>query len=82
MIRFSKSFLSLSSQLPEVIFADVSSGAKLRIKARGIERGPDKGDQYVIMKVMVPKTLTEDAKDLLRKIETDNPINARADIQW
>ena len=59
-----------------------SSGAKLRIKARGIERGPDKGDQYVIMKVMVPKTLTEDAKELLRKIEADNPINARADIQW
>ena len=59
-----------------------SSGAKLRIKGRGIERGSEKGDQHVIIKVMVPKTLTEHAKELLRKIESENPVNARTDIQW
>jgi DnaJ-class molecular chaperone len=59
-----------------------SSGAKLRIKGRGIERGGDKGDQYVVVKVIVPKTMDDESKELLKQIEAKNPVNARADIQW
>jgi DnaJ-class molecular chaperone len=59
-----------------------SSGAKLRIKSRGIERGGEKGDQYVQTKVIVPKGL--DAEDMteIDKLEKKHPVDARADVKW
>ena len=59
-----------------------SSHAKLRIKGRGIQRGEERGDQFVITKVIVPKSLGDDDRDLLRKLEAKHPINARADVPW
>ena len=59
-----------------------SSHARLRIKGRGIERGTEKGDQYVVIKVVVPKALDEESRELLRKLEAKNPVNARADVKW
>ena len=59
-----------------------SSGAKLRIKGRGFERGSDKGDQFVVVKVIVPKQLDEAAVELVKKLQAINPIDARADVKW
>jgi DnaJ-class molecular chaperone len=59
-----------------------SSGAKLRIKGRGVERGQEKGDQFVVPRVVVPKSLDEEGKEVLRKLEERHPVNARADIKW
>src|SRR5438874_8476651 len=58
------------------------SGAKLRIKARGIERGEEKGDQFVVVKVLVPKNLDDEAKDLVKRLQQKAPLDARADIRW
>jgi DnaJ-class molecular chaperone len=59
-----------------------SSGAKLRIKGRGVQRGEDKGDQLVIVRVIVPKTLDDEDKELVRKLERKHPIDARKDMRW
>jgi curved DNA-binding protein len=59
-----------------------SSQSKLRIKARGIERGNEKGDQFVVIKIIVPKNLDEEDKATINKLAAKHPINARADLPW
>ena len=58
------------------------SGAKLRIKERGIHRGTEKGDEYVVVKIVVPKGLDADDKELIAKLQEKQPVNARADVKW
>lgn len=59
-----------------------SSGAKLRIKERGIERGSEKGDQLVVVKVAVPKHLDEDDRKLVEKLQHKHPLHPRAELHW
>jgi DnaJ-class molecular chaperone len=59
-----------------------SSGAKLRIKERGIARGTEKGDQYVVVKIIVPKDLDAEDKEIIAKLQTKHPMNARGDVRW
>ena len=59
-----------------------SSGAKMRIKGRGIERAGEKGDQFCVTKIIVPKNLDEDDKKLVDQLAKKHPIDARADIKW
>ncbi|HMB95594.1 MAG TPA: DnaJ C-terminal domain-containing protein, partial [Tepidisphaeraceae bacterium] len=58
------------------------SHAKLRIKARGIHRGTEQGDQFVITRIIMPKDLDGDDKKLVEKLASKHPINARGDIKW
>jgi len=58
------------------------SGAKLRIKGRGIERGEEKGDQFVVTKVVVPKNLDDEARELVKRLQAKAPVDARADVRW
>jgi DnaJ-class molecular chaperone len=62
--------------------AGTSSGAKLRIKSHGIQRGEEKGDQIVVTKVIVPKTIDEEDKKWVQKMSEKHPINPRADVGW
>ncbi len=59
-----------------------SSHSKLRIKERGIHRGEEKGDQFVIVKVILPKNLDDADKAAIAKLAEKHPLNARADIRW
>jgi DnaJ-class molecular chaperone len=59
-----------------------SSGAKLRIKERGIFRGADKGDQFVVTKVIVPRNLDDESIELVKKLQQANPVNPRSDVKW
>jgi len=59
-----------------------SSGAKLRLKGRGIERGSEKGDQYVVPKVIVPRDLDDEDKQAIEALAKKRPLNARADVKW
>jgi curved DNA-binding protein len=58
------------------------AGAKLRIKGRGIARGEEKGDQYVQVKIAVPKSLDDQDKKAIEELEKKHPLNARADLPW
>ncbi len=59
-----------------------SGGSKLRIKGRGIERGFEKGDELVVIRIIVPKELDDEGRELVRKLEQKFPMNARADVKW
>ena len=59
-----------------------SSGAKLRIKGRGIERGKECGDQYVIPRIIVPRDLDEDDRKTIQELAKKHPLNPRADLKW
>jgi curved DNA-binding protein len=59
-----------------------SSHAKLRIKGRGIERGEEKGDQFVITKIVVPKNLDDEGREMVKRLQEKFPVDARADARW
>jgi DnaJ-class molecular chaperone len=59
-----------------------SSGAKLRVKGRGIFRGEEKGDQLVVTKIIVPKELDDEDKAAVQRLQAKRPIDARADVKW
>lgn len=52
-----------------------SSGSKLRIKGRGVFRGDEKGDQLCVIRIIIPKDLDEEDKDLVRQLQTRRPVN-------
>jgi DnaJ-class molecular chaperone len=59
-----------------------SSGAKLRIKGRGIIRSDEKGDEYAVIKIILPKDLDSEDKELVEKLAAKHPVSARADLPW
>ncbi|HET6248315.1 MAG TPA: DnaJ C-terminal domain-containing protein [Tepidisphaeraceae bacterium] len=73
---------TLDGRLTVTIPPGTSSGAKLRLKGHGIERAAEKGDQYAVMKIIVPKKLEESDKAEVEKLAEKYPVNARADVGW
>jgi DnaJ-class molecular chaperone len=73
---------TLDGQVTLTIPPGTSSGAKLRVKGHGIQRGDDKGDQIIVTKILVPKNLDDEDKKAIRKIEEKHPLNPRADVGW
>lgn len=59
-----------------------SSHAKLRIKERGIHRGGHKGDQYCVIKIVVPKEIDSRDRELIEEWRRKYPLNPRADLRW
>lgn len=59
-----------------------SSGGKLRIKGRGIERGTEKGDELVVIKIIVPREIDDEGRELMKNLQTKFPVDARADVKW
>ena len=59
------------------------SGAKLRIRGRGLDKGGDeKGDQFVQVRIAVPKELDADDRAAVEALAVKHPLNARADVPW
>jgi curved DNA-binding protein len=59
-----------------------SGGARLRIANRGIERAGQRGHQYVLPKVIVPRDLDAEDMKLVEQLARRHPMNARADVRW
>ena len=59
-----------------------SSGQKLRLKGQGIpaSAGKPEGDLYVILKVVVPKSVDATSRRLIQEFAERNPLNPRAGI--
>ena len=56
------------------------SGQKFRLRERGFQslRNPSlRGDQFIEVKMTLPKVISEETKELLRQFEKLNPENAR-----
>lgn len=61
---------TLEGKVTLTIPAGVQSGTKFRMKGRGVKniKGYGKGDQYVTVKVVTPKNLTSEQRNLLEKL--------------
>jgi len=55
-----------------------SSGARLRLPGKGIKGG----DQFVLIKVVVPKNVNERSRELIDEFAKLNPQDPRADLPW
>jgi len=60
-----------------------SSGAKLRVKGFGVapKNGPP-GDLFAEIQIVLPKQLDESSADLVRQLESRNPLKLRGDLRW
>jgi curved DNA-binding protein len=59
-----------------------SGGAKMRIKGRGIERAGERGDQFVQIRVTLPKNLSDEDKAVVEEWSKKYPLDPRADVPW
>lgn len=59
--------------------AGTSSGAKLRLRGKGVpdRQSGQRGDQYVVVKVVVPKKIDPAAEEAVRKFDELTPLNPR-----
>ena len=73
---------TLSGRVTITIPPGTGSGAKLRIKGAGIARAAEKGDQYCVVKVAVPKSLDETAIAEIEDVRRRHPLDARSDVAW
>ena len=73
---------TLDGPVTLTIPAGTSSGAKLRIKGRGVERGSDRGDQYAVVKIIVPKGLDDEDRSSSSNSRRSIPSMRGADVKW
>ena len=64
--------------------AGSSSGRKLRLKGRGVRpaKGDAPGDQYVELKIVVPKTLSVRQRELLTELQELDDGDPRRNVPW
>jgi len=58
------------------------SGAKLRLKEKGIRRGEEIGDQYIEIQIVPPSTLSDEQRHLLAQLSKLETENVRARSPW
>jgi DnaJ-class molecular chaperone len=73
---------TLDGPVTLTIPAGTSGGSKLRIRGRGVERNGQRGDQFVIPRISVPKDLDDDDRRAIETLARKHPVNARADVKW
>lgn len=61
--------------------AGVNSGARLRLKEKGVHRGQKKGDFFAIVQIHTPDRLDDDVVEHARKIAEAYSTDIRADIK-
>ncbi len=59
-----------------------ASHAKMRIKGKGIKRGDEQGDQFVVTRIILPKHLDDEDKKMIEELAKKHPINARENVPW
>jgi DnaJ-class molecular chaperone len=66
------------SRLTVKVPPGTSSGARLRLKGKGIAGG----DQYIEIKVVVPSTIDDKSRQLIEEFARLNPQNPRSGLGW
>lgn len=61
-----------------------SSGTKLRLRGKGIidPKTKTRGDQYVVIKIVPPKSISQKGKELLEQLDKTEPYNPREGLPW
>ena len=47
-----------------------------------MKRGEERGDQYVVLRLVVPKALDDEDRALVERLRDKHPISPRADVSW
>ena len=59
------------------------SGAKLRLKGKGVQRpGKPPGDHYAVVRIVPPRNLTEEQRLLLERFRATGEPSPREDLGW
>ena len=59
---------------------NAKAGQKLRLRGRGLP-GATPGDQYVVLKIVLPPADTQQARDLYEKMKEELPFDPRAEFE-
>jgi curved DNA-binding protein len=59
--------------------SNAKAGQKLRLRGRGLP-GPTAGDQYVVLKIVLPPADTTEAKELYERMQKELPFDPRAEL--
>jgi DnaJ-class molecular chaperone len=85
-ISFSEAILGGEVRAPTIdgsvmlkVPAGVSSGARLRVAGKGVQSGDKRGDQYVVLKIMVPSSVDADLKQALESWTKREKFDPRSD---
>lgn len=57
--------------------AGATSGVRLRLKGKGVATGQGRGDEYAVVKIIAPKSLSEKGKELAKQLGQTDPYNPR-----
>jgi curved DNA-binding protein len=60
--------------------AGSQSGGKLRLRGRGFPGQPAGGDQYVVLKIVLPPAQTPESRALYERMQRELPFNPRAGL--
>ena len=52
-----------------------SSGDKLRLKGKGLKTKNSQGDEFITLKIVMPKTKNKEIEDILKKTTDENVRN-------
>jgi len=61
-----------------------ASGAKLRLKGRGVCKSgsTDRGDQYAVISIVPPRSLTDEQRRLFEQVRSQDPPDPRSECPW
>ena len=60
--------------------ANAKAGQRMRLKGRGLP-GATPGDQYVVLKIVLPPADTPEARELYERMQSELPFDPRAELQ-
>ncbi len=89
-VSFSEACLGAKVDVPTVdgmtrvtIPAGAGSGQKLRLIGKGIDAGEgERGNQYVVLRVIVPQRISDEGKALLEQFAATEGEDVRVDAPW
>ncbi|OIP60779.1 MAG: hypothetical protein CO150_09880 [Nitrospirae bacterium CG_4_9_14_3_um_filter_53_35] len=90
-VSFAEAILGAKIRVPTIegmiqltIPPGTQSGQKLRIAGKGFPhlRGGGRGDQFVVIKITVPKKVDTRSEQLIRDFERLNPEDPRSKLKW
>jgi len=59
-----------------------SSGQRLRLRGRGFGKADRRGDQYVVVKIVVDKNVSSRGRELLEEFQQTEKPDPRKDVPW
>jgi curved DNA-binding protein len=72
---------TLSGRINLTVAPNSQTGQRLRVKGRGLPTKTDKGDLYVVLKVVMPKTADAASKSLWEQLAAKHAFDPRSELE-